>query len=103
MNQDFEIFAKEFSEYFMRNYFIPWIKQKGVVFGYRARIVSKDTSNKTMVISRPLDATQISVPYANSAENLMINDMCVVLCLGESSNCVVIADSQFNMFNGNTP
>lgn len=101
MNSDFEIFAKEFSEYFMRNYLIPWMKQKGVVMAYRAKITAKTTSPPTMTVERVLDATPITVPYANSAANLNVGDMCLVLCLGDSSNCVIVADSQFNLFPNN--
>jgi len=111
MNSDFETFAKEFSEYFMRNYLIPWMKQKGVIMAYRAKILSKTDSPPTMTVKRVLDDTLMTIPYANSApyaewpedQDIPDNAFCLVLCIGDSSNCVIVADSQFNMFNGNTP
>ena len=106
MNSDFETFAKEFSEYFMRNYMLPWMKQHGVIMGYRAKILSKTDDPKQMTVQRLYDNTTLTIPYANSApyayypedQDIPEGAYCLVLCVGDSSNCVVLADSQFNLF-----
>lgn len=96
MDQNFEIFAKEICEYFMRNYFLPYIREHGIVQSYRARVISKDSSTHTMVIQRPFDG-QIELPYANSASNLGAGDQCIVFSLGDPLNSVVVSDGKLNL------
>lgn len=96
MDEHFETFAQKICDFCMRRYVLPWMRDHGVVQSYRAQIVSKDTTSKTMVIQRPFD-NQVTLPYASSASTLSAGDECVVFCLGSSTNSIVVSDGKFNL------
>lgn len=96
MNTHFETFARKICEYCMNNFVLPWMREHGVLMSYRAQIVSKNGTDKTMVVQRPFD-NSVTVPYSNSADDLTAGDQCVVFSLGESLNSVVFADGKLNI------
>ena len=95
MDELFETFAQKICEYCMKNYVIPYLQKHGYIYSYRAKIISKNTSNHTMVIQRPFD-NQITVPYTYSASSSSVGagKECIVFCLGDDSNSAVVADGK---------
>ena len=77
LNTHFETFAKKICEYCMQNFVLPWMREHGVLMSYRAQVVSKNGTDKTMVVQRPFD-NNVTVPYSNSADDLTAGDQCVV-------------------------
>ncbi len=94
--QNFEVFARKICEYAMQNYFVPFVREHGIVMSYRAKVISVDSDNGTMVVQRPYD-TQITLPYGTSAAGLTAGDECIVFSLGNSLNSVVISDGKLNL------
>ena len=92
----FEVFANKICDYCMRKFVIPYLREHGVVQSYRAQVVSKNTSTHTMVIQRPFDE-EITLPYANGADNLVAGNQCVVFSLGDPSNSVIVSDGKLNL------
>lgn len=95
-NTYFERFARAVCEYAVKNFFIPYLREHGVIQSYRAEVVSKDTGTKTMVVQRPFDRP-VTLPYSNSASDLTTGDQCIVLSLGDSTNSVVFADGKMDV------
>ena len=95
MGEHFETFAKKLCEFCMKNYVIPYLHNHGYIMSYRAKVVSKNTSNQTMQIQKPFDNT-ITLPYSDSASSLAAGNECVVLSLGDSSNSMVFSDGMLN-------
>lgn len=91
MDGQFEEFVKKLGEYVMRVFFLPWMKEHGVVQSYRAQVVSVDSGNRRMTVQRPFDSP-VSLPYTDAAASLQAGDQCLVFVLGESSNAIVVAD-----------
>ena len=94
-DRNFETFAKRLCEYCMKNFVVPYLQKHGNVQSYRATVKSVDPVAKTMEIKRPFD-TAITIPYNFGASYLQAGDYCTVFVLGESSNAIVVADSQLN-------
>ena len=96
MGEAFETFARKLGEYIMQKFVIPYIREHGVVMSYRAQVISKNTTDKTMVVQRPFD-DQITLPYGTSAAGLSAGDQCTVFSLGDPLNSVVVADGKMNL------
>lgn len=94
--QNFEVFARKICEFAMQNYFLPFVREHGMVMSYRAQVVSIDHDAGTMVVQRPFDQ-QITIPYADSANGLQAGDQCVVFCLGDAINSVIVSDGKLNL------
>ena len=94
--QNFEVFARKICEFAMQNYFLPFVREHGMVMSYRAKVVSIDHDAGTMVVQRPFD-TQITLPFSSSANGLQAGDQCIVFSLGNALNSVVISDGQLNL------
>lgn len=94
-NEEFEVFAKNMGDYLMEKFVIPYLQEHGYIQSYRASVVSKNTTTKTMVVQRPFD-NQITIPYGDSAASLDVGDDCTVFVLGESSNAKIVGDGNLN-------
>lgn len=99
MNSSFETFARKICEYCMRNYVLPWMKKNGVVQSYRAQVVSVDSAAGTMTVQRPFD-NAVTLPYANSAEELTAGSQCMVFSLGDGLNSTIVGDGRLNIAQG---
>lgn len=99
MNSSFETFARNICEYCMRNYVLPWMKKNGVVQSYRAQVVSVDSVSGTMTVQRPFD-NAVTLPYANSAEELTAGSQCMVFSLGDGLNSTIVGDGRLNIAQG---
>lgn len=99
MNSSFETFARKICEYCMRNYVLPWMKKNGVVQSYRAQVISVDDVNGTMTVQRPFD-NAVTLPYANSAEELTAGSQCMVFSLGDGLNSTIVGDGRLNIAQG---
>ena len=99
MDIHFETFAKKICEYCMAKYVVPYLRDHGVVMGFRAQVVSKDAGTQTMTVQRPFDGTQITFPYSanTSAASLSAGSQCVVFSIGDSLNSVVVSDGKLNL------
>lgn len=99
MDSSFETLAKKICEYCMRKYVIPYLRDHGVVMGFRAEVVSKNTGTQEMTVIRPFDGASITFPYSanTSAASLTAGDQCFVLSVGESLNSVVVSDGMLNL------
>lgn len=95
MDDNFETFAKKLGDYFMRKFFLPWVREHGVIQSYRATVVSVDAAAGTMVVQKPYDSP-ITLPYTAGAGGLTAGDSCVVFVLGESSNAIVVSDGMLS-------
>ena len=95
-SEDFEVLAKKICEYCMRNYVIPYLREHGAVFSYRAHIDSKNTGSGTMTLHRPFD-NSVTIPYNGNAASLDAGDDCVVFYAGDSSNARVVSDANLNL------
>lgn len=99
MNSSFETFARKICEYCMRNYVLPWMKKNGVVQSYRAQVVSVDSAAGTMTVQRPFD-NAVTLPYANSADELTAGSQCMVFSLGDGLNSTIVGDGKLNISQG---
>lgn len=88
--------ANRICEYCMKRFVVPYLRDHGFVQSYRAKVVSVDSGAKTMIVKQPFDE-QITLPYGNSAASLSAGDECIVFCLGDSSNAVVVSDGMLNL------
>ena len=92
----FETMARKIGEFIMRNFFLPWMRDHGVVMSYRAEVKSIDHDAKTMTIQRPFD-NAITIPYSTSANGLTEGSQCIVFCLGDPLNATVVSDGKLNL------
>lgn len=95
MDDNFEVFAKRLGEYFMQRFFLPWVREHGVIQSYRATVVSVDAPAGKMTVQKPYDAP-VTLPYTAGAGGLTAGDSCTVFVLGESSNAVVVGDGMLS-------
>lgn len=88
MTQIEEIFRSG-GAYIMKHFVKPW--GRDIVRFYRAEVVTP-AANGVIVVKRPMDNTQLSLPYTSAAANLTAGQQCIVLVLGDLSNAVVFSD-----------
>lgn len=69
---------------------IDLMLQSNVKF-FRAEVVSNPGSN-TLVVKRPMDTTNLTLPCATGIANAVAGDQVTVFVLGSLSNAVVISD-----------
>ena len=67
---------------------------------YRATVTTA-AANGVIGITRPFDS-EIFLPYSFGADSLNVNDECVVLVFGDSSNATVIGDGTLQGTSGKT-
>ena len=66
-------------------------KLANVVRFYIATVV-EGASNGKITVERPMESSQIKLPYVPSAANLDQGDKCVVLTFGSMSNGIIVGD-----------
>lgn len=66
------------------------LMQKGVTF-YRARVVSAPAEGR-IIVQKPMESTQLSLPYVPSAATLEAGGQATVLEFGSPSNAIVVGD-----------
>lgn len=63
---------------------------------FRAEVVS-NPGDGTLVIHRPYDTSNLTVPCTTAMSGAQTGDQVIVFVLGNLSNAVVIADGKMNM------
>lgn len=75
------------------NFFKERVKEmnKGAVRYFRAKVVAAASGGK-ITVQKPFEETTLSLPYVSSAANLTVGSECVVLVLGDYSNCIILGN-----------
>ncbi len=55
---------------------------------FRAEVVAAPANGK-ITVRKPFDTTAMQLPYVSSAASLAAGEQCLVLQLGDASNCIV--------------
>lgn len=69
--------------------------QKNTVKYFRAKVTATAQNGKISV-QKPFDTTVMTIPYVSSAGSLAVDDECIVLVLGDYSNCIVLGDGKLS-------
>ncbi len=93
LNEEMRGIADAFGEYIFRQFVEP--RMRRTVQFFRAEVKAAATGGK-ITVKRPYDETTLALPYVSSAENLAVGDQCVVLVLGDMSNCIVAGDGMLS-------
>lgn len=86
-----EVIARSIGRYVMKYFVCPW--GRDLVRYYRAKVVTP-ADGSVMVVKRPFDDTELSLPYTAAASGLAAGAQCIVLVLGDESNAVVFSDGK---------
>lgn len=87
-NEDFVVLAENLWSY-MRPKVLEILSSK--VGFYRAVVTGRRTGNK-LIIQKPFDDTEITLPCVGSASGFSSGEQVVVLTFGDESSAIVIGD-----------
>ena len=70
---------------------------------YYTAIVTAAASGGVIQIQRPYDTTTRSLPYAPTAANLQVGDMCTVMVFGNNANAFIISSGSAESWGDSIP